>query len=284
MSLFIAASFFFASCEKDDENAIILSPQLSLVSGAHNQGATYEPDEKFIMGFSATKGTKAMKALRIEEGGTNMPTERIQYNGEAAIANPRLLTGGLSDFFSLEIGITANATPGAYEVRFVVIDDDNSETSYTFSYNVEILNDLNLLEGILFNAGGPQGNGGINLETGLSVGSRPENGGHVRDLGIDLGLPPTSNWIQKIAPISGNGVTLRQVTGIDFDAINFSGLLSEIYNGGTEVSNQGTVEKVQVGDMFIAKQDDKYYFFIVREVNVIASGNGDNYVLDIKKR
>ena len=62
--------------------------------------------------------------------------------------------------------------------------------------------------GALFNQAGPSGTGGLDLDTGASLGSTNANV-EVRDMGIDTALPLANNWRQKIAGV--NGTEIRYV-------------------------------------------------------------------------
>lgn len=272
----------FTSCSDDDSPDPIFNPTISLTAGEDNLGATFLPGEEFSLTVMGQEGTEKLNAISIREGDDLMDLSRIKINGDAINANPTLLFADDKTQFNFEITISANTEPGSYSGSVILFDEVNRTANINFDYIVDRPSDLDSLMGVLFNAGGPQGRGGMNLETGEGTGSL-DGSAHIRDLGIDLSLPMAENWRQKIAPITQNGVTLRQISNPPaFSEIIYSEQISELYTLGTEVSSEGTEEKVQVGDTFVVRQADQYFYFVIREVNVTPTDNDDNYVIDIK--
>jgi len=140
---------------------------------------------------------------------------------------------------------------------------------------------LETLNGVLFNAGGPAGTGGLDLDNGMSTGSSDMEA-EVRDRGID----GDGNWLQEIAPANDSRLYLLQ-PGVDGVSENFTfanidskETLAAIVGTGTEVSSSGTVA---VGAIFIVERAGAVYAFQVAEVNVIQADNSDNYVVNIVK-
>jgi hypothetical protein len=286
-------SLFFTACEEDSPTPEVVKPSLSLIAGTNFEGSSLLPGIEFSVTFRAEKGSESLNAFGMNEDGNPLEFEgenaRIKFNGEIPNANPILLFNDEQNILTIETSITTPAVPGTYEIEAFVTDAKSNKTSYVFSYSVEEP-DLTTLEGVLFNQAGPQGRGGLNLITGESVGSMDENA-HIRDLGININFSPANNWIQIFTPNTEiNGTTLRRVTNeTTFDEIQYASQLTSVYDAGTEIEelapgSLGTgMEKIQVGDTYIAKQNDVLILFIVREINVTANDNNDSYVLDIKK-
>ena len=281
--LLATAALIFTSCSDDDTPDPIFNPTLSLVEGSDNIGATFLPEEEITFTISGQEGSEPLSAISFREGSSLIDLARVKINGDAINGNPSLLFEENKTQFTFEITIAANAEAGEYSGEIILSDEANRSASIDFNYIVERPSDLDSIMGVLFNSGGPGGTGGINLETGEGTGSADPSS-HVRDLGIDINLPPTENWIQKIAPITANDVSLRQISDApSFEEVIYSEQVEALYAEGTEVTSDGTAEKVQVGDTFVARQGEQYFFFVISEVNLSSSDNSDNYVIDIKK-
>jgi hypothetical protein len=287
-------SMIFTACEEDSPTPEVIKPTLSLIAGSSAEGSAFLPGVEFSVTFRAEKGSELLNAFGINEDGSPLEFEgenaRVTFNGENPSANPILLFNEQQNILTIEVSIITPSVAGTYEIEAFVRDAKSNQTNYVFSYSVEEP-DLTMLEGVLFNQAGPQGRGGLNLLTGESVGSLDENA-HIRDLGININLTPANNWIQLFTPNTElNGTTLRRVTNEStFDEIQYASQLSSVYEAGTEIEELAPgslgmgMEKIQVGNTYIAKQNDVLILFIVREVNVTSNDNNDNYVLDIKKR
>ncbi|TVQ43183.1 MAG: hypothetical protein EA362_11880 [Saprospirales bacterium] len=281
--LLASAALVFTSCSDDDTPDPIFNPTLSLVAGEDNIGATFLPGEEFTFTITGQEGSEKLNAISFREGEDLMDLSRIKINGDALNANPTLLFADNKTQFTFEISLTANNESGEYSGSIVLSDEANRSATIDFNYIIDRPSDLDSLMGVLLNSDGPIGTGGINLETGEGTGSADQSA-HIRDLGINTDLIPAENWIQKIAPITANGVTLKMINDApSFEEVIYSEQLEALYEEGTEVTSEGTAEKVQVGDTFVAKQGEQYFFFVIKEVNVTTDDNMDNYVIDIKK-
>lgn len=288
-SLLLVSSFLLTSCEEEEEPITGTAPTITLTDGEGNVGSTFLPEEEISFTFMVARGTSDMNSIQVNENGNAIPENsgRIEFNDTIPNANPALLFGDDETGFTLKVSIVTNTTPGTYDIDFVVTDSNSptprSET-YTIEYSVAEPN-LEEMTGILFNAGGPSGTGGLNLNTGEGTGSMDPDA-HIKDRGIDINLPQDENWRQKIVPITANGVTLRILSNeVDYENVQYSNQLEDLYNAGTEVGDLGTTEKNVVGDTFIAKQGDDYWIFIIRNVTITPGmDNSDNYELDIKKQ
>ena len=208
--------------------------------------------------------------------------------------------------------VLVDATGGTREVFLVASTDFDTSVTFTISaFDDEGLSastDVTLvtpvqstpiertLEGILLNAAGPQGTGGLNLNDGSSTGSA-DSLADIRDLGIDDAIAVgTENWRRQIAPV--NGTVLRRiaadyVTENPFADVEFRQDIIDAFES-TSVDIGDASSEVAVDDVFAAlAQDedgnDRYYLLLVR--NVITEteeagsqtrDNGDRYVFDIK--
>lgn len=286
-SLLLVSSFLLTSCEEEEEPITGTAPTITLTDGEGNVGSTFSPNEEISFTFMVARGTSDMNSVQVNENGNAIAENsgRIEFNDTIPSANPALLFGDDETGFTLKVSIVTNTTPGTYDIDFIVTDS-NSPTPRSETYTIEYIvaePNLELIEGVLFNAGGPQGTGGLDLNTGEGTGSAD---GHIRDLGLDQSLPDDENWIQKIVPVvnAQRTVTLSYLSDeVNFDDVQYTNQLADLYDGGTEVDQSGTANKNVVGDTFIAKEGDDYWIFIIREVNITPDDNEDNYVIDIKQ-
>jgi len=170
---------------------------------------------------------------------------------------------------------------GSYVYTITVTDEFGLESNVEFTVNVVAATPLEVLNGVLFNAGGPAGTGGLDMDNGMSTGSTDE-AAEIKDQGIDS----DGNWLQLIAP--ANDSRLYFITpgenGISenftFASIDSKETLAGLVGSGLEVSQSGTVT---AGDIFVVERAGTNYAFQVAEVNVIQADNSDNYVLNIVK-
>ena len=289
-SLLLVSSFVLTSCGDDDPDPITgTAPTITLTDGEGNVGSTFSPNEEISFTFDVERGSSDMNSLEVKENGNTIAENsgRIKFNDTIPSANPTLLFAGQEDDFSVKVTILTNTTPGTYDIDVIVTDSNSPNprsTTYTVEYSVAEPN-LEEIEGVLFNAAGPQNTGGLNLNTGESTNSTEVPDSHIKDLGITSG-PVDTNWRQKIAPISENGVSLRILSSeVDYNNVQYANQLEDLYNGGTEVGSEGTANKNVVGDTFVAKKGDDYWIFVIRNVTITPGmDNSDNYELDIKKQ
>ncbi|MEM9547215.1 MAG: hypothetical protein AAGA77_14640 [Bacteroidota bacterium] len=123
------APFFFASCESDSEPGTELPPVVTLTSSSD---ITVEPTEVFTVSFSASKGDSPLKAVRVYEDGTSVPTSRLAFNGTPAAANPILITGTDVDGLTWTVDITAQSSVGTPVVFEIEVQDDLNNTQSVF--------------------------------------------------------------------------------------------------------------------------------------------------------
>lgn len=282
-SLLFIYVFIFTSCGNDDVKPDTgISPTITLIAGDQFEGVSMLPGSKFTMTFRGEKGSVNMHRIRIEENETLVAKNRLLFDAEEK-DNPFLLVNQEEELFSKEITFTANTVPGNYDIVVTIQDGATpaKTAEYAFEYTVS-QPDLNEIQGILYNAASSVNTGGLNLQTGNSTGAG-NSSAHIKDMGTDGG-PVASNWIQKIAPVINNGVSVRILSSeINYSEIQFSSQIKELYANGTEVSSSGTNEKTKVGDTFVARKGENYYLFTIRKVNITTLSDEDNFEIAIKR-
>jgi|SRR6056297_507597 len=275
--LFLLLSLLFVACGDDDDDPIIQDPQLSLFDDADVDGSVVSPGDTLMVSIEAFAGTGEMNSLTFFENGERLPNfaERLFINGTSAPSNLLVLDTNSRQEFAADIMLIAAEVAGNYDVEMVVADADNNSATVSFSYFVS---DVNTLEGVIFNANGPNG-GGLDLDSGMNT-SRDDPNAEIRDLGIDLGAPADSlNWIQRIEPTSG--VELATLSAeFNFDAVATQAQVAEAFDETSTVTQSDVVE---VGDMFaVETEDGRNFILLVTDVTITPDDNLDNYTFTIK--
>jgi len=180
---------------------------------------------------------------------------------------------------------------GVQEYTIAIADATGEQYLQTFTIDVGSVTPVTTLEGILFNRAGPAGTGGLDLDTGASTGSMdPE--AEIKDEGIDISLPNSTNWIRRIS--GTNDAQVRELKPLQnglpenftFAGINSQEEIQSIWANGIlfEMNSNGdlTSNFVEVGNVFIVERQGKFYVIEIIEINETQDNNNDNYVIDIK--
>ncbi|MEE9374476.1 MAG: hypothetical protein V3V00_15580 [Saprospiraceae bacterium] len=180
---------------------------------------------------------------------------------------------------------------GAKGYRIFIIDEN--ERGAFIDITIVVGKPTNNIFGVLFNAAGPEGRGGLDLDEGLGTGSMSSLA-EIKDEGIDLNQPITDNWKRQISGANGSIVRSLEIgmNGLseNYDFINdfLRADLVGLFEVGidftvTNANNEVVSPLVNVGDSFAVRNGENYYLIFIREVNVIGDDNMDNYVIDIKQ-
>jgi len=238
-------------------------------------------------------GDNEISIMTILEDGDIVDPSRLSYDETPFDANPFFIPAEDRNSFSTDIVILTPNETATFNYEVILADDFGNENSAFFSITTGPTGEVvTLLEGVLFNAAGPVGTGGLDLETGMSTGSSDPLA-EIRDEGIDDSAYDI-NWIKRIAGV--NGTEIRSLfpgqnglsENFTFTSIEVQEQLPDLWGNAFQFQNSSTNGDymvsfiVEVGDMFIAQKGDTYYSFRVIEVNDTPADNGDNYVLDIK--
>lgn len=250
----------------------------------YNGPATLDLDPGVLNNISLTavKGSGSIASIGVAIDGVMDDFDDLAFAGVDCTSNPHLIGGDLAEGFEdTPLTFRSPAMDGSYLYTITITDEFGLESSTEFTVNVESSTPLDVLNGVLFNAGGPAGTGGLDLDNGTSTGSSDASA-EIKDQGID----GDGNWLQLIAPANDarlffmtpgdNGVS----ENFTFASIDSKETLAGLVGSGLEVSQSGTVN---VGDVFVVERAGTAYAFEVAEVNVIQADNSDNYVLNIVK-
>ena len=282
---------FLTSC--GDDTSIVdtdRDPVLEFVAGDSiiSTDATLRVGQDFTVNLRGTKTDNPLRLITVQEAGVNVPLERLSLN-----ANPTLLTGTNVDGFSeYLIAIRTHTDISTKSYSFILEDTKGNKVTKSIAITSVALTDATLLSGILLNQSGPTGKGGLDLDNGVGTGSMDPTA-ELRDEGIDLGLPVSTNWLQQVSGVNNTEVRYikKGVNGISenftFGAIKYKEEIAGLWGNGTaftaKISTRFVSNKVVKGDVFIAKKGDNYYLLNVADVKVVTTDNTDSYTIDIKK-
>jgi len=237
-------------------------------------------------------GNRPLSHVAVSEGPDFIEDlSRLSFGDDAFTSNPHPLDDADKDGFEKNVYITVSDELGAHNYRVFVVDG-NSDGAFV-DITITTGTTVDLIEGILFNAAGVTGTGGLDLDDGTGLGSRDIEV-EIKDEGIDLELPIAQNWKQQISGVNGSeiryvipgqkdvpegftfaGVTIKEEVRLAYE----NGVQFDLKNGDDELTSY----QISTGDMFSVRNGDNYYLLNVSAVNVVSNGNADHYVMDIKK-
>ncbi|MBK8700404.1 MAG: hypothetical protein IPN29_13100 [Saprospiraceae bacterium] len=238
-----------------------------------------QPGQVYDFPFSVSRGFGKLSLLEVKENGITLSDiTRLSFDNIAFNTNPESILPNLqAGFTNKKIGVKINNQTGRSTYTFIFTDELGASAQFTVNVNVGTKLDLTKL-GALLNANGPGGTGGLDLDTGNSMGSQ-DTLAEIKDEGIDLSLPLASNWLQKISAV--NGAELKRIIQvIEFDDIVVKEQILNLWNGGFPVN--GATPKVLKGDLFAVKKGDRYFFLQVANIVVTPADNSDKYEVNIK--
>lgn len=279
---FVILSLLFVTACGDDDDPIIETenPELSLFDDGDVDSSIVESGDTLRVSIQALAGTNEINSLAFFENGVRLPdfADRLFIDGQSVSSNLIPLEGDDRQGFDANIMLIAAEVAGNYEVEITVADDENNTATVSFRY---FISDISTLEGVLLNAGGPAGTGGLDLDLGVGTGSSDPDA-EIRDQGIDLSAPADSvNWIQRIAPITDNNVELAALSAeFDFDGVYAQAQVADSFDEAATVSESDVVE---VGDVFAVRRDGSHYLLLVTDVHVTPDNNDDSYTFTIKQ-
>ncbi len=258
-------------------NTAVFEATITDGSGCFSVDAIVDAATNFCLNINGTRGADALSTLTIYENNDEIDVSRLDIT-----ENPLTLTADQESAFSDLVVSIDSHTDGTSEYRAVLTDAGGATTEASIFVTVGTVVDE--LTGVLLNAGGPPGTGGLDLDTGNGNIGSMDPAAEIRDEGIDISLPVDANWIQKISGVNGSEIRYANnlPEGFRYDNIAVSEEIAGAFDNSDVLSGNVT-EFVVVGDEFVVKNGDNYYFILVTEVNETDADNDDNYVLSIKK-
>ncbi len=233
--------------------------------------------------LTAVKGAGTIASIGVSIDGIVSDISDLAFDGVDFTSNPHALEGDLTQGFDMKaLTFRAPTVAGNYVYTVTVTDQFGQESTTEFTVNVAPASTpLEVLTGVLFNALGPAGTGGLDLDNGMSTGSS-DVAAEIKD----QGAAGTSDWAQLIAPVNGSLLFLMTPgedgvsENFSFASIDSKETLAGLAGSGLGVSQSGTVV---AGQIYRVERDGISYAFEVAEVNYISADNSDNYVLNIVK-
>lgn len=244
-------------------------------------------DTKNAFRLTAAKGSGDLTSIEVRENDQLVdPTKIFWKEISMHVAdNPfQLGDSDLEGFEEAELIIMTPATVGNFIYKITLTDAFGLTAELEFDVNT--FRDVEMREDVLLNAGGGQGTGGLDLDTGLSTNSDDPDA-EIKDNGIDLNLPVENNWLRTIS--AANDAQVRYLRAgenglsesFSFLDVQFKEDLPALFDNGVEFSG-GASEVVQVEDVFIVTRDGKFWLLEVIQVVTDPNNNEDSYTFDIK--
>ncbi len=307
----IGTMIFFTACADDTTDGgggNETAPSASLVAstGLISDNAEVAPGSIFKVQLKLQAGTDQLKTFKILEEGVNLPATRFTItSGGTAITpnNPFLLVGAVKDGATYEISIQAHSDISTKRYTFEVTDDKNRTDQVAVNITTKGAELMEFTGKLLLNQDGPAGQGGLDLDTGESVGSVLSSTGNpavdtsykraeINDEGNTTATSDT--WRQVISPT--NGAAVRYIDksklpeNFNYENVTTQEQVIGAFDSGikfTQVGGDFESNKLSVGDTFTVKTADNRYFIIKVTKITITSAPGDDkdfYTFSIKKK
>ena len=257
-----------------------------------------EPGALVSIPLTVGAGTFNLASITVLENGEPIAdfSNRLFYDdlSNAFTSNPYPIPAEDINGLSRTIFIRAGEDAGTSTYTIQLADDAGNITESSFDVTTGVAGTaITLLQGVLLNAAGPAGTGGLDLDTGVGTGSSDPLA-EIRDQGIDQSQSLAQNWIKRIAPVNGSNMVFVLPTvdniseAFSFEGVDVKEQISAIFDAGAGttlgVDGNGNPESfiMEVGDIYALQRDGVSYLFILREINETPDNNEDNYVFDIK--
>jgi hypothetical protein len=287
-------AFVGVSCTEDPIDEV--PPSITLIddAGFITTSATIEAGSTFKVKVSCAADESPLNAFTVYEDGTQVDLSRVSVDGNPVAANPILLFDTEKNEFTWEVEVVAHDDASLRIYEFEVAAESGEKASKSVDITTTVGTAVDVLTGVLLNAAGPAGTGGLDLDTGTGTGSQDADA-EIKDEGIDLGQPNATNWRQQISGTNNAEVKALRAgenglsESFDFSSVQYKEELAGLFtdNGIDFVLMNDDSELVSnavaAGDMFIVNRDGNYYFLTVTSVDPTTDDNGDSYTFDIKK-
>lgn len=281
--LLVGSTLVMTSCTKDDD----MDPeQIAPVVGFNTEAGfvaediTIEQGSVFKARVIAAKGSGNLTEFSVLEDNAPFDVARLLINGNAAVANPVILGTAEAAGLDWTFDLTAADHEAIHVYRFQVKDANGKTGEVSFKVTTfDPGTPVTALMGVLLNQAGPAGTGGLDLDTGAGTGSN-DAAAEIRDMGIDIGQAPATNWRQQIAP-ANNAVLRKAAAGTDFSTVATREQIATLF--AASGANLAMTNKVQPGELYVIERNGNHYLIRIAEVNITTDNNADNYVIDIKK-
>ncbi len=293
LAFFALATLIFAiGCEEDPVIPTATSPTIELVdeAGFVANDTTLNQGDTLRVKLNIIAGTNVLSSLTFLENGTDIAADRVNFGGFPLNANPTPIPAAGEYEVSIVLPDLANVT---YDYAFIAADDDGLSDEVRVSVatdSVITTTPVTELTGkLLLNAGGQAGQGGIDLLTGESTGTKfvqsaPNDTSYLRadlkDEGIDINLPAAQNWKQMVSEVNNSDLRIPDPS-TDFTTVTTKEDILAAWALGVDASAS---DKVELDDTFLiySEQDDTYFIINTTNIVITPSDNNDYYEFTIK--
>ena len=267
-----SAALFITSCG-DDTPIDVTSPTITNVTAT--TPTDVEVGTIVTLTIKGVPGGSPLNSLKVEEDGAVVSADRLTFDGGAVASGTILLLGDNKNGFTKEVTVKVSGTPGEYDYKFTLTDDNQKTDNVTVTINAIGL--ATTTSEKVYNALGPYA-AGLNLSTGKAVekGSDPANewaGAHIKDNGNAV-VGNTYPWKKEI--INWDGAKMRTVAaGTNFDNITKESEIKALYEAGSDITSLS----LAVGKVFTVFRDDTYFLVRVKSVEddgINTGGSGSN--------
>ena len=181
--------------------------------------------------------------------------------------NPYLLPSADEDGAERTLYLRVQNVADTRNYSIVLADADGNSASFDLA--VTTGTPVTEITGVLLNAAGPTGTGGLDLDLGEGTGSA-NTAAEIRDEGINLDLPAATNWRRSISGV--NGSVIKQLkpgeNGLSetfgYEGVIASETIATVFDSGeafTATNTGGDLISAVVneGDMFVVQNGENYY-------------------------
>ncbi len=247
-----------------------------------------EPSVKNTVRISVSNGSGRLSSIEVRENGDLLDAGRLDWDSFNPDTNPFDVQESEKDGFTDKaLYITTPDTEGLYQYDVIAIDEYGLKDTLTFMINVVMPSTpVDMLTGVLLNQAGPDGTGGLDLDTGKGTGSM-DSEAEIVDKGIDENLPLNQNWKKNIAGINDTEVKYLRPgenglpESFTFDGVESKEEVAASFANGVDFASSIS-STVKIGDMFVAQRDGKTYIFLVTDLVETPDDNSDYYEFSIK--
>ncbi len=271
-----------------------VEPELNILG---NSNIIVDPEVLTGFPISILAGNANLASIAVTDSDTVLlEPSRLRLGDNPFTENPENLSVDFANGLEEMIFIRSQPDQSIQTYFIIVFDaDDNFDirevTINTFPNGISG-NPVSTIEGVLLNRAGPAGTGGLDLDSGAGTGSS-DTAAELRDNGID-GSALEINWLQRIS--GANNTELKQLIpnsnglseNFNFDSVTTDSQLADVWGNATDLVERNsnmelTTGFVQVGDLYIALRDGKYYMVEITEIFIDPNGNEDFYRMNIKQ-
>lgn len=250
--------------------------QLSVSLARGDDDVTVLGKSDYAVSVIGTRGASALSTLSVLADGELVPADSLLFGGTGAGANPIVLVAAEKTSFDSELVIKTESK-GTKTYTLVLTDESGATVSVEFDLTV-----LVEYTALIINNRDGLNLGGLDLDNGQTV-AYNSSMAEIRDKGIDLAKPASTNWYQQILPVNGASIKIPDLTQAEnFSYANANTRADIVAAYETGIAKTET-DKIEMGYTFLVKRDNDYFLMQCTSVNVTAANNADYYEFNVKQ-